>query len=67
MANRVFKLSEVTNGGWIVTEQLGVDADGSVLVATMAAFTDTADMLAGLTVLMQPPQSGTLLMQEGDV
>ncbi|MDW9528082.1 hypothetical protein RWE87_04970 [Sinorhizobium meliloti] len=67
MANRVFKLSEVTNGGWIVTEQLGVDADGSVLVATMAAFTDTADMLAGLATLMQPPPSGALLMQEGDV
>lgn len=69
MAGRVFKIAEASNGGWIVTERLGTDDDGSVLVSTMAAFTDTADMISGLGGLLQPDTGDgeTVAMEAGDV
>ncbi|PJR16809.1 hypothetical protein [Sinorhizobium meliloti] len=67
MSARRLELSEASNGGWIVTETLGVDAEGRMLVSTRAAFTDTADVLAGLEQILRPSSGSTLSMQEGDV
>lgn len=67
MIGRRFELSEASNGGWIVTEPRAVDPDGRIYVSTIAAFTDTADMISGLAERLQRDLIDTVAMQQGDV